>query len=148
MLSGMDELSIEQFLANYPPPMQRIAESLRSLIRQAVPEAIERVRLGWRLIGFDVPDGRRHRYFAYISPEDEHVHLGFEYGVLLDDPAGLLQGAALRLRKVRYLTYRPHDLIPEPPVLELIGQAARVATMSRGQRSSLALVQDLGAGPR
>ena len=35
----------------------------------AKPEGIERVRTGWRLIGYDLPVGRRTRYFAWVAPE-------------------------------------------------------------------------------
>jgi hypothetical protein len=144
----MDPQSIEKFLAFYPPPMQRIARRLRSLVKRAVPDAIEGIRPGWRLIGYDVPSGRRTRYFAYIALEDIHVHLGFEHGILLDDPARLLHGAELRLRKVRYLTVVPGDVVPKAKVLELVRQAARIATMSRGERSAVALFQDLEGVPR
>jgi hypothetical protein len=136
--------SADAFLALYPPPMRDIAESLRVLVKRAVPNSMERVRVGWRLIGYDVPVGRRAKYFAYVAPEDEHVHLGFEYGTLLDDPAGLLQGEHLQLRKVRYLTFRAGDDIPRPQVIVLLRQAARVAAMSRAEQSSLALTRDLG----
>lgn len=92
------------FLAGYSPDIQELAEQLRGIVHRAVPEAIERVRTGWRLIGYDVPVGRRTRYFAFVAPEPEHVHLGFEYGAWMDDPDGLLRGAHLRLKKVRFVT--------------------------------------------
>ena len=50
------------------------------IIREAVPDAIERVRVGWHLIGYDLPLRRYGVYFAYVAPEPAHVHLGFEYG--------------------------------------------------------------------
>jgi hypothetical protein len=71
------------------------------------------MRTGWRLIGYDVPVGSRSKYFAFVAPEVEHVHLGFEYGVWMTDPEHLLRGAHLSLRKVRFVTYEPGDLIPE-----------------------------------
>ena len=76
------------------------------MVREAVPEAIERVRTGWRLIGYDIPVGRRTRYFAFVAPEPGHAHLGFEYGAWMTDPDGLLLGAHLELKKVRFVTYR------------------------------------------
>ena len=53
----------------------------------------ERVRLGWHLIGYDLPLRRYGVYFAYVAPEPVHVHLGFEWGAFMGDPPGLLQGA-------------------------------------------------------
>ncbi len=99
------------------------------MVHAAVPEAIERVRTGWRLIGYDVPVGRRTRYFAFVAPEPEHVHLGFANGVWLDDPGGLLLGAHLDLRKVRFVTYEPGDTIPTDALLRFTREAADLAAM-------------------
>ncbi len=127
----MEPIPTELFLSGYPPAIRSIAERLCDLVAQAVPDAIERVRPGWRLIGFDVPAGRRTRYFAFVAPEPEHVHLGFEYGVWMADPHGLLRGAHLNLRKVRYVTYEPGDPIPDGDLVEFTQEAARLAVLSR-----------------
>ena len=76
--------------------------------------------------------GKRTRYFAMIWPEPEHVHLGFEYGVWMDDPARILRGAHLRLKKVRFVTFGPGEPIPEATLIEYTRQAVELATMSRG----------------
>ena len=99
-----EPLPPEILLDDYPPDIQAVANALRAVVMTAVPDAIERVRIGWRLIGYDVPAGRRTRYFAFVVPEPAHVHLGFEYGILMSDPQRLLHGAELKLRKVRYFT--------------------------------------------
>ena len=130
----METIPPELFLAGYPPAIQDVAERLRAVVRRAVPDAVERVRTGWRLIGYDVPAGRRSRYFAFVAPEPEHVHLGFEYGVWMADPDGLLRGAHLQLRKVRYVTYEPGDPVPESQLVEYTREAARLATMSVAER--------------
>lgn len=119
----------ELFLSGYPEEIRDIAERLRGVVLDAVPEAIERVRSGWRLIGFDVPVGRRTRYFAFVAPEPEHVHLGFEYGAWMSDPDGLLLGAHLQLRKVRFVTIRPGDTIPTDALVRYTGEAAALAAM-------------------
>ena len=119
----------ELFLEAYPPEIRDLAERLRSVVHEAVPQALERVRPGWRLIGYDVPVGRRTRYFAFVTPEPEHVHLGFEYGVWMADPDGLLQGAHLDLRKVRFVTYRPGDQIPVDPLVRYTRDAAELAAL-------------------
>lgn len=145
MTDTASEQPIELFLAAYPEETVRLAEQLRALVKRALPEALERMRPGWRLIGYDVPVGRRKRSFAYVAPQPGHVHLGFEYGAWLDDPQGLLEGAHLRLRQVRYLTYRPGDELPEATVMALIRDAARVAQLSPANRVAMAL--DRQAGP-
>lgn len=129
-----ETLPPEAFLAGYPDGIREAAETLRAIVRRAVPESIEGVRGGWHLIGYEVPVGRRSRYFAYVAPEPIHVHLGFEYGVWMDDPDGLLQGAHLGLRKVRFTTFTEGQAIPEAALEHLTREAARVALMSRGER--------------
>jgi hypothetical protein len=130
----VEPIPSELFLSGYPPGIQAVAERLCAVVVEAVPEAIERVRLGWRLIGFDVPVGTRTRYFAFVAPEPEHVHIGFEYGVWMADPDNLLRGAHLNLRKVRYLTYQPGEAIPERELVDFTREAAMLAAMSRAER--------------
>lgn len=135
----IDTIPAAVFLADYPDGIRAAAETLRAIVRRAVPDAIERVRVGWRLIGYEVPVGRRTRYFAYIAPERIHVHLGFEYGAWMADPDGLLQGAHLGLRKVRFTTFEAGDPIPAAHLEALIDEAVRVALMARADRFARAL---------
>ena len=141
----MDDTTPARFLAPYPEPIQAQSERLRALVKLAVPDVVERVRMGWRLIGYDVVDGRRRRYFAYVAPEREHVHIGLEYGAAMTDPEQILEGAQLGLRQVRYLTFRPGEPIPEHAVIQLTREAARIAVMSRRDRTALTL--DRGWSP-
>jgi hypothetical protein len=138
----MESLPPELFLESYPPPIRAHAERLRAIVRRAVPDVVERVRPGWRLIGYDVPVGKRFRYFAWIAPEPIHVHLGFEVGTLMADPEGVLQGAHLKLKKVRFLTFRAGDRIPDSTLVNLTREAARIAAMSREERLSMVLDRD------
>ena len=137
-----EAIPVDAFLAGYPAAIRDAAEALRTVVRRAVPDAVERVRPGWRLIGYDLPVGRRSVYFAYVAPEPIHVHLGFEHGVFMTDPDRLLEGAHLRLRKVRFVTFRPGDTIPRPALVELTCEAARVAALSRQARLALVLDRD------
>ena len=127
------------FLSGYAAEIRDLAEQLRAVVSEAVPEAIERVRTGWRLIGYDVPTGRRTRYFAFVAPEPEHVHLGFEYGVWMADPDHVLRGAHLHLKKVRYVTYTPGDAIPTEALVRFTREAAELASLG-----STALIRPAG----
>ncbi len=138
----MEPIPPELLLDGYPPGIRRAAERLRAVVKRAVPDAIERVRPGWHLIGYDVPVGKRSRYFAFVWPELEHAHLGFEYGVWMADPDNLLRGAHLKLRKVRFVTYEPGEPIPEAALVDLTRDAARLATMSREERLARELDRD------
>lgn len=39
--------------------------------------------------------------FAYVNAFKNHVNVGFFYGALLEDPAGLLEGSGKRMRHVK-----------------------------------------------
>jgi hypothetical protein len=142
MIPSMESLPPEVLLESYSPGIRRAVDRLRAVVKRAVPDAIERVRPGWGLIGYDVPIGKRTRYFAFVWPEPEHAHLGFEYGIWMDDPDNLLRGAHLKLRKVRYVTYEPGEEIPETELVRYTREAARLATMSREERLARELDRD------
>jgi hypothetical protein len=129
----MDQIPPEALLERYPEPMRAIGQRLRWIVLDTIPGAIERVRVGWGLIGYDLAVGRRSVYFAYVAPESEHVHLGFEHGWAMRDPGGVLLGAGIT-KQVRWLTFRPGDPIDEDACAELLREAAVVATMPRGER--------------
>ncbi len=125
-----EQIPPDLFLSGYPDEIRDLAERLRTVVRQAVPDAVERVRTGWRLIGYDVPvTARRTRYFAFVAPEPIHVHLGFEYGAWMADPDDLLQGAHLGLKKVRFVTYLPGDTVPTEALSDLTREAAALAAL-------------------
>ena len=138
----------ELFLDAYPGPIQVIGDRLRKLVREAVPDAVERVRPGWHLIGYDAPRHERESrgrsaYFAYIAPERHHIHLGFEHGYLMRDPDRRLEGEGIT-RQVRWLTLVPGD-DPDPAIaLPLLREARRVALLSRAERFEDAMLNRAG----
>ena len=143
----LEHLPPETILDDAPPPMREIAESLRELVFRARPDAIERVRPRWRLLGYDVPgpNPRRTAYFAWIWPETPHVHLGFQQGVAMDDPFGMLQG---RTKQVRWTTWDRLAQLDGATVTKLewlVREAADVALMGRDERWLRRLARDEAA---
>jgi hypothetical protein len=130
-------------LEGYPEPMRDVADRLRVAIRHAMPEALERVRVGWRIIGYDVPAGRRSVYFAWIMPQVEHVHLGFVHCAFMDDPTRLLDGAGTTVL-ARWLTFLPGEPIDQRTIERLMREAARVSSLSRFERVAIALDRESG----
>jgi hypothetical protein len=47
--------------------------------------------------------------FGYVNAFTAHVNVGFFYGAMLDDPAGLLEGAGKRMRHVKVRWGEPVD---------------------------------------
>ena len=144
----IEELPAEAFLDVYPEPIRAIAGWLRVVVRGALPDAVERVRVGWGIIGYDVPVGRRWSYVCWVMPERHHIHLGFRYGVLMDDPGRLLGGDA---RLARWLTFRPGDRVDMRRLRPLVLEGARVGRLSTSERTARRFDRELrsglGAGP-
>ena len=131
--SPIDSIPPEAFLASYPPPIMALGQRLRWVVKRAVPDAIERVRPGWRLIGYDLPSRRQGVFFAWVWPELEHVHLGFPHGTLMDDALHELKGEGIT-KKARWLTYEPGDTIDERQAVRQVEEAVRVALIPRSAR--------------
>ena len=60
--------------------------------------------------------------FGYVDAFRAHVNVGFFYGMALDDPAGLLQGAGKRMRHVKLHWGQP---VNDAALSELIAAAYR-----------------------
>lgn len=138
-----DAIPPEALLADFAPPIRDLAQQLRSIVIATVPDVVERVRVGWRIIGYDAPVGRKAKYFAWVFPERVHVHLGFVEGVLVDDPGRRLQGEG-ETKKARWLTWSPGDAIDVDEVASFLRAGVRVATLSAGERYALAMAREDG----
>jgi hypothetical protein len=64
--------------------MRKCGRDVRELMHDGCPVACVR----------DVP-------FGYVNSFKHHVNVGFFYGALLEDPAGLLEGSGKRMRHVK-----------------------------------------------
>lgn len=128
-----DPIPVDALLAGYPPARRATAERIRAIVAKAVPDAIERVRPGWRVIGYDVPLGRRTAFFAWLMAQREHVHLGFPQGVILDDPEHILEGAGIT-KRARWLTAINIGDIELVRYQAFARQAADLARMSKWER--------------
>lgn len=136
-----DTIPVEALLEGCADDMRRIAERLRAIVRATVPEAEERVRPGWRLIGYDIPVGRRRVFAIWVWAQPEHVHLGFQRGNLMADPDRRLEGRGIT-KLARWLTFAPGDEIHPAAVTPLILDCARIAGLSRAERAFLELDRD------
>ena len=106
--------TVKDLLNAYPPPIQDITDKLRQSILKAAPDVQEKANRGWRSISYrDAQVG----YFCGIFPFEDHVDLIFEFGVLLPDPDGILQGEA---KQVRYLRYQEAEEINESEIKPLL----------------------------
>lgn len=141
--SPVERIPVEAILADLSPIHVDMAQRLRALVLAAAPGAIERVRPGWRLIGYDLPRRRGTTFFAWIWPEHEHVHLGFPLGMVMRDPDGVLQGAGVT-KRARWLTFQAVEEIDGAVATQLVEEAVRVAGMSHEERHASLQERELG----
>ena len=128
-----DPIPADALLAGYPEPTRALVEHLRDLVRRTFPEAVERVRPGWRLLVYDLPVGRRNAYFAWIMPQLEHIHLGFPYGSSFRDQGRELEGAGIT-KWARWLTaVKPAD-IDDARYATFLRLAAAEAGLTKAER--------------
>jgi hypothetical protein len=125
-----DDLPVDVFLEGYEAPIRDLAQALRAAVRRATPDATERVRVGWRIVGFDLPLKGRRGYFAWVFPERKHVHLGFPHGDRMVPRPGVLEGEGIT-KRARWITCEPGETVDEELVRELVLEAAGLAGIPR-----------------
>jgi len=125
-------ISIEALLADHTPPVRLLVERLRAIIHETIPGARESAHAVWHSISYHHP---RSGYFCGIFPHKDRVDLAFEFGVLLLDPQGLLDGSG---KQVRYLHLYDDKDIPGDALKALL-QAA--INLPEGRDAKLALVR-------
>jgi hypothetical protein len=118
----------EEILAGHTREICAMAERLRRLVRETVPDAVEAAYPVWHGIGYCHPESG---YFCGIFPQKNSVKLGFEYGVLLPDPDGLLQGSG---KQVRYLFFKEAKEIRVGAIRKLIRAAIRLPIEKEAKR--------------
>ncbi|MDZ4694508.1 MAG: TfoX/Sxy family protein [Deltaproteobacteria bacterium] len=117
------EDDLRELLKDHRPKVQQLTSAARMLLKKVVPAAVESVRPGWKLLGFSAP-----RYFAFVMPMNDHVRVGFEHGVLLDDQWDLLEPGG---KQVKWLTVRKAADLKRPGVAALMAEAAELALRSK-----------------
>ena len=138
-----ETIGVDELLGDFSPPRVAIVERLRTLVLDVAPDAIERVRPGWRLIGYDLPKRRGTSFFAWIWPQPEHVHLGFPLGITMTDREGWMEGSGVT-KQARWLTYDTLDDVDEVVARTLLHEAIRGAGMSHEERHALLVDRDVG----
>jgi hypothetical protein len=124
--------SPEEFLSAFPPEIQDLANELRSLVKETIPNVKEAVYTGWKLIGYRVKKGRSDAYFCFIAAFENRIMLGFEYGIQLFDPNLRLEGDGTQ---VRYLTVRDKEDIEPEGFRGFIAEAAQIALQRKLSKS-------------
>ncbi len=93
----------EQLFAAYSPAVQDTCRHLRSLVKEALPDAKETVFEGYKNVSYGTGESRADEdLICYIAPFKTSANLGFYRGALLPDPHGLLRGTGKLLRHAKF----------------------------------------------
>lgn len=134
--------TIRDLLSDYPPPIQNIAAKLQEIILATAPGTSEKANRGWRSISFR---DKQVGYFCGIFPFEDHVDLIFEFGVLLPDPDGILQGDA---KQVRYLRFHGVEEVREAEIKPLLLAALDLPPQHAARRGLTSSDQPGISGPK
>jgi hypothetical protein len=87
--------AVDAWLTDGPVELRSIAQRWFARMRECGRDVRELMHDGCPVacVG-DVP-------FGYVNAFKKHVNVGFYYGALLEDPAGLLEGSGKRMRHVK-----------------------------------------------
>jgi len=87
--------AVEMWLTGGPIELRSIAHEWFGQMRQCGDDVRELIHDGCPVACLkDAP-------FGYVNSFKSHVNVGFFYGALLQDPAGLLQGSGKRMRHMK-----------------------------------------------
>ncbi len=117
---------VRDFLRDLAPDVRGTATAVREEIRDLLPDAVEKLHGGWRVIGYS-HDGSMKTSICAIAPHPKHVNLQFFHGTEMSDPEGRLEGTGKRARHVKL--FAPEDT-HSPAVKDLIKEAAGLSGRS------------------
>jgi hypothetical protein len=87
--------TVERWLSDDPAKLRSIAQQWFAQMRSCGDDVRELMHDGCPVACVeDAP-------FGYVNTFKAHVNVGFFYGALLEDPAGMLEGSGKRMRHVK-----------------------------------------------
>lgn len=117
-----DRDSFQKMIENVALEVRDIAEELRMLIFNLLPDVTEVVWEKQCIAGYGIGSKKMSEQFCYIAPFKKHVNFGFYYGADLDDPSKLLDGTG---KSLRHIKIRSKGDIAKPEVKKLLKQASK-----------------------
>jgi hypothetical protein len=100
------------YLASYSPHISNLTLTLREVVLEEAPAAIESISKGYALaIGYSFTGKPLKDGFCHIVTYSGHVNLGFNRGALLPDPNGILVGKG---KSIRHITIRNEREMERP----------------------------------
>ena len=113
---------LDRLLKPYAPPVAKLARKLIKTILEIRPDFAPKVSFGWQTVNFRHP---KHGFLnAIYMSKSGQVLLVFQDGRLLDSPLLTDDG---KVKKVRWIPFRPGDVIPVDEIAILIAELRGVS---------------------
>ena len=109
--------SFDDWVADIDPKLRPLAQGLRRMFLEAVPDFRESIK--WGKPCFE----KKVRTFYIASQADRYVTLGLWQGALLPNPDGLIEGTGKRMRHVKV---RSMEDLEAPALGRIIRQAVEL----------------------
>jgi hypothetical protein len=106
-MTRLPDRQLLSYLASYDPHISNLVLTLREVVLEEAPDAIESIIKGYAVaIGFSFTGKPLKDGFCHIVTYSSHVNLGFNRGAQLPDPSGVLQGTG---KLIRHITIRKEN---------------------------------------
>jgi hypothetical protein len=90
-----------QFLKPYDPAIRKLALQVRAVVLEELAPCHENIYDAYSAVAIGYGSSDRLRDgICHVAVFTKHVNLGFNQGVLLKDPDGVLQGAGKQIREL------------------------------------------------
>ena len=126
---------IEEILKKHTKKILEIVNLLRDFLAQEFPNFQEKGYPVWKGLGYKDP---KCGYICGIFPYEDHVQIGFEYGILLKDKDKLLEGDG---KQVRYITMHTTDDINEKAIKDFLKQSLALPTSKKDKMAMVDMMR-------
>ena len=99
-----DKKTVHSWMEELDPSLREIAQTLRWLILQAVPDISETIKWG-------TPNYAKSGNVCYLAANNGYINFGFFNGAALNNPDGLIDGTGAKMRHIK--VRRLEDIRPE-----------------------------------
>ena len=114
---------LDAFLSQYSREAREISLSLRTLILDVFPSAIEQIDPKSGIIAYGFTRNSYKGLVCAIQPHMKHVNLMFSKGTQLPDPSKLLVGTG---KQARHVKFRSEAEIQNPALRKLLEEAMKL----------------------
>ena len=102
------EADFAKLLEGSAPDVAATARAVRAAVKASVPDAVEQIDFGNRLLALGRSRAMRDLLFAII-PHKAHVNLQLADGADLPNPSGAIEGTGKRIRHVKVRSVEAAD---------------------------------------